>query len=45
MKNARLGEQGIRDPLDPCWRQMILLAATPERAPPEINDMVTERVK
>src|ERR1700751_3263766 len=45
MKNARLGEPGTRDPLDPRPRHMVLLAAAPERAPPEINDVVAERAK
>jgi hypothetical protein len=42
MKDSRLWEPGIRDPLDPRPRHVILLTAAPERPPPEVNNVVTE---
>jgi hypothetical protein len=45
MKDSRLREPGIRDPLDARPRHVILLTAAPERTPPEVNNVVSERTE
>jgi len=42
MKDERLGDPGIHQLRHPCPRHPILLAATPQRAPPEVGDMMPE---
>ena len=43
VKDTRLGEPVVRQLADPLPGRPILLAASPERPPPQIGDMVTER--
>jgi len=43
VEEARFGEPVVGELPDPLPAQAVLLAATPERAPPEIRDVVSER--
>ena len=43
MKDARLWEPVVGDLAHPLPGQCVLLAAAPQRPPPEPDDMVTER--
>ena len=45
MKDRRFREPVVHQLRHSCPREPILLAATPQRAPPEIGDMVPERVQ
>jgi hypothetical protein len=45
MKDARFWEPVVRQLRHSCPREPILLAATPQRTPPKIGDMVPERVQ
>ena len=45
MKDAGLGNKVIGQLFDPVPGDPILLAASPERAPPEVRDMVPERLE
>src|SRR5215831_3251495 len=45
MKDNRLREPGVGQLRHPFPRDPILLAATPQRAPPEVGDMVPENVE
>src|SRR5688500_9426622 len=42
MKDERLGDPGIHQLRHPCPRHPILLAATPQRAPTAVGDMMPE---
>ena len=43
VKDTRLGEPVVRQLADPIPGHPILLAASPERPPPQVGDVVTER--
>jgi hypothetical protein len=45
MEDDRFRKPGVHQLRHPCPRDPILLAATPQRAPPEIGDMVPEHVQ
>src|SRR5262249_2872693 len=45
MEDARFREPVVRQLRHPCPRKPSLLAATPQRAPPEVSDMVSEDVQ
>ena len=45
MKDDRFRKPVVRQLRHPCPRDPILLAATPQRAPPEVGDMVPEHVQ
>ena len=45
MKDRRFRKPVVRQLGHPCPRDPILLAATPQRAPPEVGDVVPERVQ
>src|ERR1700745_4063945 len=45
MKNDRLRKPGVHQLHYPCPRHTILLTATPQRAPPEIGDVMPEHLE
>src|SRR5258708_882088 len=45
MQDGRFREPGVCELRHPCPREPILLAATPQRAPPEVGDVMSEHVK
>src|SRR6516162_2170127 len=45
VEDDRFWEPGVRQPRHPCPGDPILVAATPQRAPPKVSDMVPEHVQ
>src|SRR5437879_7396738 len=45
MQDGRFREPGVCELRHPCPRDPILLAATPQRAPPKLDNVVPEHVK
>src|ERR1700758_5628923 len=45
MQDGRFREPGVCELRHPCPRDSILLAATPQRAPPKVDNVVPEHVK
>src|SRR3954452_5185418 len=45
VKDARFGEPVVGDLGDPLPRRAVLLAASPQRASPEVDDVVVERLQ
>jgi hypothetical protein len=45
IKDVRFGQPGIHELRDPGPRHSILLAATPQRAPPEVGDIMPEYIQ